>query len=195
MMRLVVMKKIIRNYNFLLVAISFVIFILVFPNQAFALENEESAQTDLITTDDSDQLYTDGLLLPEGTEIDEDGELTLNSENLYLKVILPKEFAGYKFTVKDSIGVELGSGQIDLTGKAEIETLYPTNTATLYLTSGVINTSEPQNNNRTYSLEEVAIYLALTVLLISIIFFFIGRRSVIQILDDLRDYIYEEDLD
>lgn len=158
-------------------------------------EQLEEVQTELleIPTEELIEEEVSEFTIPEGTEITGEGELINTQKELNFK--FPNELLGYSVNLIDDEGNILTSQMIDSTGLMNLKLDELMNSYNLTFTSGKLKTLGRADKNKTIDFELFLLYLLITSLITFALSFYLGRYSCLRLLKDLRDYIYEEELD
>lgn len=129
-----------------------------------------------------------------GVETDEDGNLTL-SNGLRITLQTPSSLVGYKVTVKDSDGNSITEKNVSASGTTELEMSTADRHPTVIINTDQIQANPEETVSTGFSMLETVLYAGAGALASAVIFYFIGRRKGLKIVDELRDYIHEEKLD
>lgn len=110
-----------------------------------------------------------------------------------LHFLFPESLGSSKIILTDPTGNELSENSIDSTGQGEM--ILPAGAEFKLSVSGL--PAEPIEASEVTSIpkEEVLLWLVLSVLISGSLFFILGRWSCLKIVNQLREVLYDENLD
>lgn len=130
--------------------------------------------------------------LPEGLRLDEGGNVEETGEGYTINLKLPQSLVGSRVSIQDPNGINLKELTVDETGEISYSSVTPQNLNIIL--QGEVE-SEEESDGSTISVASAVIIAFAVCFIVALLTFIAGRISALHVLKDLRDYIYDKNLD
>lgn len=120
-------------------------------------------------------------------------ESVLDTEPKEIKLIFPESLATYTVQLKDEFGLMVDKKELDEEGRVLFKVPKKSKVISLTFLENSVSNKEGKKTN--LSPVTVVSSFLITMIIIALVSFFVGRISNRRILRALRDYIYDEELD